>query len=448
MDRTASEQVLGPPGRRPSAVQSRSRTASSSPPSRDSTASSSADLLAQHPGQVHQDGVTDGMAVRVVDRLERVDVDEHQRGAGADRPGAASTRAPRRTTRRLTRPVSESTRACSCSAATSRSCSPLPRVSITARHDEDGAEEQQVGGRPAPGGCSSEQDDDVGQDGGRRSTRTTAPGAGAAAAQRHREGEERLGGGGGVRVSRLRTRRGEDAADGDRGAARRHRSSRSGSTSRCTAAGRDQHDHGRSSRRRRPRSSTDACWYLVRPVDDAGEEREDQRPHCAQRRADHGPAARTATPHRRDIGTERAPGRGPLTRSGERARGWHDRRHGRAHRRRLSPPPRPRSPNCCPTSSGSTPRTPATPLRAPGSGPPPSGWRASSPTSASSPRSASPSRAAPAWSPASRAPTAAARRCSCTATSTSCPPTRPSGACTRSPARSATATSGAAARST
>ena len=39
-------------------------------------------------------------------------------------------------------------------------------------------------------------------------------------------------------------------------------------------------------------------------------------------------------------------------------------------------------------------------------------------------------------------------RCWCTATWTSSPPTRPSGACTRSPARSATATSGAAARST
>ena len=36
-------------------------------------------------------------------------------------------------------------------------------------------------------------------------------------------------------------------------------------------------------------------------------------------------------------------------------------------------------------------------------------------------RSASPSPAGPAWSPASRAPTAAGRRCWCTATSTSCP---------------------------
>ena len=41
-----------------------------------------------------------------------------------------------------------------------------------------------------------------------------------------------------------------------------------------------------------------------------------------------------------------------------------------------------------------------------------------------------------------------AGRCWCTATSTWCRPTRTSGACTRSPARSATATCGAAARST
>ena len=40
------------------------------------------------------------------------------------------------------------------------------------------------------------------------------------------------------------------------------------------------------------------------------------------------------------------------------------------------------------------------------------------------------------------------RRCCCTATSTSYPPTRRTGRSTRSPARSTTATSGAAARST
>ena len=47
-----------------------------------------------------------------------------------------------------------------------------------------------------------------------------------------------------------------------------------------------------------------------------------------------------------------------------------------------------------------------------------------------------------------RAPTASAARCACTATSTSCPPTPPTGRSTRSPGRSATAASGAAARST
>ena len=92
-----------------------------------------ADLAARAPSRGAPGRVAHRVAVRVVDRLERVDVDEHERGPARDRARVSVVASAPSKARRVTRPVSESTaEPAPAGRATSRSCMPFARVSITA----------------------------------------------------------------------------------------------------------------------------------------------------------------------------------------------------------------------------------------------------------------------------------------------------------------------------
>ena len=238
----------------------------------------------------------------------------------------------------------------------------------------------------------------------------------------------------------------DDAADGDQ---RRRRSSGPAARRvdhRCTAAAPASTSDGHPAGDARPCGSTVACWYLVRPVTTAGEERR-VRPHCAQPRGDRGPAvpAGSSSSGYRHGGAPRT--RCSHPHGGDRG-WWHD----RAMAEPTAPPLAAAQDEVAEllsdliridtTNTGDTATSAGERAAAE--------WVAckladvgiESPDLRVRAGPGQPGRPHRGHRPQPR------RRCSCTATSTSCPPTRPSGACTRSPARSATATSGAAARST
>ena len=345
----------------------------------------------------------------------------------------------------MARPVSESTVACSCSAATSRSCVPLARTSITA-----------ITTSTAP-------------------KKTKSVTAAAAGSRRNRVSRRRAGPRGHQRhAGRTQVRGGEEAPGRRRTPAppprcrrsagsacrsgRRRRRRRAAPTPNRSSGLRG--DDAAGDRRATSGSRTPSQWTASvqrigtglledrEPGDDGSADQQDQPRTVRGRLRDRAPAA-----HRTCVTLQTSAAIAERSRYASPARGragrWHDRPMAEAPLARPSPVPRDEVAELLSdliridtTNTGDTSDERGG-----------AGGRGVGRLQArrgrhrvGDPRVRA--RAGPAWSPASRAPTAAARRCWSTATWTSSPPTRPSGASTRSPARSATATSGAAARST